>query len=112
MSSQLQANLPLAAKYVIIATAVVPFFMVYRDYWSWMDGSVDPVPAQYLGTNEALTVTVAFFGTDGGWFGAEAMPRLGGKCKRRGIDEIACFYFFIDDSSNRLHLEISSCVVY
>ena len=44
-----------------------------------MDGTINPIPSIYNDEAEALTVTVAFFGTDGGWFGAQAMARLGGK---------------------------------
>jgi hypothetical protein len=43
-----------------------------------MDGSVEPVAAVYNSASEALTVTVAFFGPDDGWFGAEALPRRAG----------------------------------
>ena len=45
-----------------------------------MDGSVTPVPAVYNDENEAMTVTVAFFGTEDGWFGPQTLARLGGMC--------------------------------
>jgi len=44
-------------------------------FWSWMDGSVEPVPTlRPDGSAEALTVTPAFF-AQGGWLGADAMPQ-------------------------------------
>ncbi len=47
-------------------------------YWSWMDGSVQPVPTPGKGgAAQALTVTPAFFGS-GGWTGPQAMGRRGG----------------------------------
>ncbi len=45
--------------------------------WSWMDGSLAPIPTFYNGTVEALTVTPAFFST-GGWLDSTAYGRLGG----------------------------------
>ena len=50
-----------------------------RGYWSWMDGSLHPVPTFFNGSSEALTVTPAFFGP-GGWLAADAYPRLTGMC--------------------------------
>eukprot|EP00041_Stephanoeca_diplocostata_P025063 m.648553 g.648553 ORF g.648553 m.648553 type:complete len:623 (-) comp22662_c0_seq3:166-2034(-) len=41
-------------------------------YWSWMDGSLTPVPAMRHGVAEALTVTPGFFTGKGGWLGADA----------------------------------------
>eukprot|EP00054_Salpingoeca_dolichothecata_P005104 m.33155 g.33155 ORF g.33155 m.33155 type:complete len:511 (-) comp15155_c0_seq1:25-1557(-) len=46
-------------------------------YWSWMDGSLSPVPAMVNGTAEALTVTPAFF-AGGGWVAPPAVARHGG----------------------------------
>eukprot|EP01052_Picozoa_sp_SAG31_P013405 SAG31_NODE_805_length_11970_cov_3.710793_2_plen_1098_part_00 len=41
-------------------------------FWSWMDGSIDPVPTlRPDGSTEALTVTPAFF-AGGGWLGPQA----------------------------------------
>ena len=60
MSSQLQLN-----------------HLADAGYWSWMDGSVDPVVTDYQGQPEVMTVTPAFFGS-GGWTGPAALARLGG----------------------------------
>jgi hypothetical protein len=46
-------------------------------YWSWMDGSITPVPTYYQGQPEALTITIAFFG-DGGWLYPQAMGHENG----------------------------------
>lgn len=49
-----------------------------KGYWSWMDGSIDPIPTiNHKGEVEALTVTPAFF-NDGGWLAPTARGRLGG----------------------------------
>ncbi len=61
MTSQLQYN-PGVAK---------------EGYWSWMDGSIQPVPTYHDGKPEALTITPAFFG-DGGWTYPQAMGRRNG----------------------------------
>ncbi len=46
-------------------------------YWSWMDGSLEPMLTTYEGEPEALTVSVAFF--DGrGWTGPGAFGRRNG----------------------------------
>ncbi|MCY0900052.1 MAG: hypothetical protein OWU33_14200 [Firmicutes bacterium] len=61
MASQLQSNNYAAA-----------------GYWSWMDGTVTPVPTPGAhGGAQAMTVTPAFFG-DGGWTGPQTMGRRGG----------------------------------
>jgi hypothetical protein len=46
-------------------------------YWSWMDGTMDPVPTYAKGLVEALTITPAFFGP-GGWTDRRASGRRGG----------------------------------
>lgn len=46
-------------------------------YWSWMDGTLQPLPTFYQGQPEALTVTPAFFG-EGGWTYPQARGRRGG----------------------------------
>jgi len=46
-------------------------------YWSWMDGTVDPVPTYVRDRVEALTITPAFFGP-GGWTDRRASGRRGG----------------------------------
>lgn len=48
-----------------------------QGYWSWMDGTIHPIPTYHDGSPEALTVTVAYFG-DGGWTYPQARGRLGG----------------------------------
>lgn len=49
-----------------------------QGYWSWMDGSIDPVPTiNSKGEVEALTVTPAFF-SEGGWLAPKARGRMGG----------------------------------
>ena len=61
MTSQLQYN-PGVAK---------------EGYWSWMDGSIHPIPTYHDGKLEALTITPAFFG-DGGWTYPQAIGRRNG----------------------------------
>ena len=46
-------------------------------YWSWMDGSDDPVATMHDGKPEALTITPAYFG-DGGWLYPQARGRRNG----------------------------------
>jgi len=46
-------------------------------YWSWMDGTIHPIPTFYKGYAEALTVTPAFF-AEGGWTYPKARGRRGG----------------------------------
>lgn len=46
-------------------------------YWSWMDGTLSPIPTYYQGKPEALTITIAFFG-DGGWLYPPAMGHENG----------------------------------
>ncbi len=46
-------------------------------YWTWMDGSLDPVVTYKDGKPEAVTVTPGFFG-EHGWRGPEAQGRRGG----------------------------------
>ncbi|HZT42531.1 MAG TPA: hypothetical protein VFA07_10075 [Chthonomonadaceae bacterium] len=46
-------------------------------YWSWMDGSLQPITTYSGGMPEALTITPAFFG-DGGWTYPQALGRRGG----------------------------------
>jgi hypothetical protein len=46
-------------------------------YWSWMDGSIHPIPTYHDGKPEAITITPAFFG-DGGWTYPQAMGRRNG----------------------------------
>ncbi len=46
-------------------------------YWTWMDGSIDPVVTYKDGKPEAVTVTPGFFG-EHGWRGREAQGRRGG----------------------------------
>lgn len=46
-------------------------------YWSWMDGSINPITTYHDGKPEALTITPAFFG-DGGWTYPQAMGRRNG----------------------------------
>jgi hypothetical protein len=49
-----------------------------RGMWSWMDGSLSPVPAvRPDGSVEALTVTPAYF-ADGGWLAPDAQAQLRG----------------------------------
>ena len=58
--------------------------LVKSGYWSWMDGSVHPVPVFNNGNCEALTITPAYFNTPsdwqrhGGWLGHKAMGRDNG----------------------------------
>ena len=42
-------------------------------FWSWMDGSYEPVVAMHSNNAEALTVTPGFFNS-GGWLGQNAAP--------------------------------------
>ncbi len=58
---------------------------VMEDFWSWMDGSASPYPAQLNHTVEAVTVTPAFFGL-GGWLGKQTRGREGGST---WADEVA-----------------------
>jgi hypothetical protein len=53
-----------------------------------MDGTLQPVPAQHNGRNEAVTVTPAFF-ADGGWLAPSAAPRLGGATWLRQMQYLA-----------------------
>lgn len=46
-------------------------------YWTWMDGSINPVVTYKDGKPEAVTVTPGFFG-EHGWRGPEAQGRRGG----------------------------------
>ena len=46
-------------------------------FWSWMDGTLTPVPTMREGRVEALTVSTAFF-AQGGWRQAGAYGRRGG----------------------------------
>jgi hypothetical protein len=46
-------------------------------YWTWMDGSINPVVTYKDGKPEAVTVTPGFFG-EHGWRGKEAQGRRGG----------------------------------
>ncbi len=46
-------------------------------YWTWMDGSLDPVVTYKDGKPEAVTVTPGFF-AEHGWRGPEAHGRRGG----------------------------------
>ena len=46
-------------------------------YWSWMDGSLQPVVTYRDGRPEVVTPTPAYFG-DGGWLYPEARGRRGG----------------------------------
>ncbi len=46
-------------------------------YWSWMDGSIRPIPTYHRGQCEALTITPAFFAT-GGWLVPSARDRDNG----------------------------------
>lgn len=46
-------------------------------FWSWMDGTLEPVPTVVDGTVEALTVSPAFFGPRG-WKHEGALGRHGG----------------------------------
>ena len=48
-----------------------------QGYWSWMDGSLEPMLTLYEGQPEALTVSTAFF-AGGGWLGPEAYGHRGG----------------------------------
>ena len=41
-------------------------------YWSWMDGSINPIVTYYNNAPEAVTTTVAFFDTPGWLFNATA----------------------------------------
>ena len=54
-------------------------------YWSWMDGSITPVPTYNRGQCEALTITPAFFG-NGGWLRPQARARLNGTTYLREFD--------------------------
>ncbi|MDA8375851.1 MAG: hypothetical protein M0Z50_02015 [Planctomycetia bacterium] len=46
-------------------------------YWSWMDGSIHPIPTYHGKQCEALTITPAFF-ADGGWLAPTARARDNG----------------------------------
>ncbi len=46
-------------------------------YWSWMDGSIRPIPTYYRGQCEALTITPAYFAA-GGWLAPSARARDNG----------------------------------
>eukprot|EP01119_Soliformovum_irregulare_P004118 TRINITY_DN1512_c0_g1_i2.p1 TRINITY_DN1512_c0_g1~~TRINITY_DN1512_c0_g1_i2.p1 ORF type:complete len:489 (-),score=150.49 TRINITY_DN1512_c0_g1_i2:23-1489(-) len=46
-------------------------------YWSWMDGTLSPLPTFHDGKAEVVTVTNAFF-ADGGWTYPEAVAQDGG----------------------------------
>ena len=46
-------------------------------YWSWMDGSIEPVVTFCQDKPEVVTVSTAFFG-DGGWLYPQAYGRRGG----------------------------------
>jgi len=46
-------------------------------YWSWMDGSLEPIVTYYNDAAEAVTPTPAYFGP-GGWTHPEARGRRGG----------------------------------
>jgi len=48
-----------------------------RGYWSWMDGSLEPMLTLRDGRPECLTVSVGFF-ADGGWLAPSAYGRRGG----------------------------------
>jgi len=48
-----------------------------QGFWSWMDGSLEPMVTYFQGEPECLTVSVAFFG-NGGWLYPEAYGRRGG----------------------------------
>jgi hypothetical protein len=48
-----------------------------RGYWSWMDGSLDPMLTLREGQPECLTVSVGFFAA-GGWLAPDAYGRRGG----------------------------------
>ena len=52
-----------------------------RGYWSWMDGTIHPVPTFHAGACEALTVTPAFFAA-GGWTAPAARGRRDGATLR------------------------------
>ncbi len=52
--------------------------LAQEGYWSWMDGSVRPMPTLRHGRVESLTVTPAFF-NGGGWLATGARPRAGGR---------------------------------
>jgi hypothetical protein len=54
-------------------------------YWSWMDGSIAPIPTYNRGHCEALTITPAFFSA-GGWLGTQAQARLNGTTYLREFD--------------------------
>ncbi len=51
--------------------------LVHAGYWSWMDGSIRPIPTYNHGQCESLTITPAFFGK-GGWLFPEARARDNG----------------------------------
>ena len=51
--------------------------MAHAGYWSWMDGSIRPVPTYHGGQCEALTITPAFFAA-GGWLAPPARARDNG----------------------------------
>ncbi len=46
-------------------------------YWSWMDGSIHPIPVYRHGQCEDLTITPAYF-ADGGWLAPTARARDNG----------------------------------
>lgn len=48
-----------------------------RGYWSWMDGSLEPIVTYYNGKAEVVTPTPAYF-ADSGWLGSTARGRRGG----------------------------------
>ncbi len=51
--------------------------MARAGYWSWMDGSIQPIPTYHHGKCEALTITPAFF-ANGGWLAPSARARDNG----------------------------------
>jgi hypothetical protein len=52
--------------------------LIRDGFWSWMDGTVAPLPTTLAnGTVEALTVTPAFF-ANGGWLAPGAYGKWGG----------------------------------
>jgi len=48
-----------------------------QGFWSWMDGSLEPMLTRYKGEPEALTVSTAFF-SSGGWTADTAYGRRNG----------------------------------
>ncbi len=46
-------------------------------YWSWMDGSIHPIPVYHHGQCEDLTITPAYF-ANGGWLARSARARDNG----------------------------------